>query len=458
LWESKRPPGAGVRRFPLLGLVLLTLILAATGLPGGAAAQEGPRLLASSVESQFPKGILFRLEVAGPRDITEITLRFRLVAERFARYDRLEFAPSPSVRAELLVRTDTAERFIPPGAELEYFFEVKDVGGVTLVTPPQRFTLLDPRFTWEQVQGDGVSILYHGPLQALAQEVLKSTQATLRRMGALMGVQEHQPLRLTLYNTWSEMRQALPPKSQVQESTLITEGTLFPDTGVILVLGSIPRVAGVTSHEVVHFLMEEAMGSLTRIVPAWLNEGLAEYGSTGPNPSFDRALAQALAQGRLLPLTSLTSPPGVPEDVILMYGQGKSVVAYLVETYGAGPFQALLANLRQGLGIDAALEAAYGFDRQGLDNRWRKVLGAPPLPAGGPGQGRPTPVPYPSIVPFGAETPTPFLPAAASQTPASNPPAAASGACGRAQGPADPLPWLALGMVAALAVRRRTGR
>ena len=391
-------------------------------------AQEEIRLVSASVESRFPQGILFQIEVAGPREITEITLRFHVLGERSQRYDNVDLLPAPTVRAEHLVRTDTADRYIPPGAEIEYSFEVQDTAGNKLETEPQRFTLLDPRFQWQRIPGGQATILYYGPAQELARQVLRDAEATLERVGALMGVEVQDPLRLTLYNSFRDMREALPPRSQVQESTLIVEGISFGDTGVILVLGSVLRVGGVTSHEVVHFLMRQAMGGLSRLVPAWLNEGLAEYGSTAPNPSFDFALARAVEADQLLPLTSLTAPPGRPGDVILFYGEGKSAVTFMVETYGAEPLQRLLQGLREGLTIDAALEAAYGFDRVGLETRWREAIGAPPLPEGAGVRALPTSVPLPIIIPFGVATPTPFPTATPALTDQG------SGGCGRGSG------------------------
>ncbi len=391
--------------------------------PYPAAAQSGTgiRLVSSSAESRFPHGVVFRVEAQAAREISAITLRFRVLGQRALRYDNLEFAPALSVETEILVRTDTAERFIPPGAELEYFYEIQDETGAALTTQPQRFILLDPRFDWQSIREQSVSISYYGPVRPVAQQVLSDAQDTIERMGALIGVEVQRPLRLTMYNSWAEMRQALPPRSQVSEAALITEGVHFPSTGVVLILASAPRVAGVTSHELVHFLLDEAMGPLVQLVPAWLNEGLAEYGSTAPSPSYDFALDSAVAQDRLIPLTSLNVPPGVPRDAILMYGEGKSVVTFMVQTHGPEKLRGLLRRLAEGVSIDDALEAAYGFDRVGLEQQWRRSIGAPPLPQAGFEEARPTPAAYPTIVPFGVETPTPFPPSSRAPTPSPAP-------------------------------------
>ena len=462
---SASPPGPGRVRARRRGLVLaLAALLLAAGLvqPQAVAAQDAPRLLSSEMESRFPEGIFFQAAVEGSAPVTEITLQYRVLGESVSRYNTFEFEAARSVEADLLVRTDTAGRYIPPGAEIEFFFDIVDADGNRTETAPQTFTLLDPRFEWTRIEGDRASILYYRGAERLAQDVLETSEDTLERMGALLGVQVEEPLKLTMYNNFRDMRGALPPRSQVQESSLIIEGVSFGSTGVVLVLGDIARVKGVTAHEVVHFLVDQAMGGVSRLIPAWLNEGLAEYGNPEPSPSFDLALATALSGGELLPLTSLTSPPGQPGDVILFYGESKSAVTYMVETHGEGPMQRLLAGLREGLSIDSALEAAYGFDRVGLEARWRESIGAEPVEA--QASVRPTAIPLPTIVPFGAAAPAASSPA---PTPASQPAAtptptapveAPSGGCTAAAPSAD-LALVLLPVAAGLMLRgvRRRG-
>jgi len=277
-----------------LGLLLvLSAILLVLLLPEVARAQEGAgvsdALVTTIVRSRFPDGIRFDISVSGSRKIVDVRLRYRVLGERATRYGRLDFEPTMQLENEFTVRTDTADRYIPPGVEIEYALEITDEDGLLTETKPQRFILLDPRFQWQRLDSPGGYIYYHGPQRDRALRVLDAAQTALTTMGALMGVTDTGPLRMTMYNGVNEMRVALPTTSAVQEESLITEGVSFGDTGVILVLGSTPRVEGVTSHETVHFLVRHATGNLSRIVPAWLNEGLAEYGNVEPSGSYDRA-------------------------------------------------------------------------------------------------------------------------------------------------------------------------
>ncbi len=51
---------------------------------------------------------------------------------------------------------------------------------------------------------------------------------------------------------------------------------------------------------------------------------------------------------------------------------------YLNDTYGPEKFAQLFAEIKGGKRIDAALEAVYGFDQDGLDNEWRAANGLAP--------------------------------------------------------------------------------
>ena len=442
-----------------LGLLLvLSAILLVLLLPEVARAQEGAgvsdALVTIIVRSRFPDGIRFDISVSGSRKIVDVRLRYRVLGERATRYGRLDFEPTTQLENEFTVRTDTADRYIPPGVEIEYALEITDEDGLLTETKPQRFILLDPRFQWQRLDSPGGYIYYHGPQRDRALRVLDAAQTALTTMGALMGVTDTGPLRMTMYNGVTEMRVALPTTSAVQEESLITEGVSFGDTGVILVLGSTPRVEGVTSHETVHFLVRHATGNLSRIVPAWLNEGLAEYGNVEPSGSYDRALDFRSSEGTLLPLTSLTTVPGKPEDVILMYGEARSVVAYMVDTYGSASLQKLLEGMRSGMGIDDALTAAYGFDRTGLEAEWRVSIGVPALEATPSRSALPTAIPRPTLVPFGVATliPSTQLPHLV-DPPLRSPTPASSGGGGRPSGhaPIDiagPATLLLLGLLA----------
>ncbi len=155
----------------------------------------------------------------------------------------------------------------------------------------------------------------------------------------------------------------------------------FSDERVLLVHGFDPTVTGTVSHEFTHLLVGEAAGPARTQVPSWLNEGLAEYGNIDPTDDYDAALRYGIFTRRIKPLWYQGAFGGTPEDIIIAYGQARSVVGYMIGTYGPDRMAALFPVLQRTLNIDQALLEVYGMDQFGLDSAWRESLGLDPLPS-----------------------------------------------------------------------------
>jgi len=432
---------------------LLFLLLAWALALGGTSPlrASGPEILSAEGESRFPEGILFRVSARSHRDIVRVTVRFRVAGEEVTRYDHAQVEPAPQVEVAHRVRTDTADRYIPPGVRITWWVEVEDAGGAVARTEPRAFDLLDPARTWKRLERDGLTLFYYGPVESRAATVMEAMVQAVRRMAPLLGLEPdlEEPIRVVMFNNYPDALRALPPTSPTLRSTLVTEGLAFSDLGVILLLGDDPQVRGVIAHEVTHILVHRATREAVLPIPAWLNEGLAEYGNVEPTGTYDAYLQEGIRRNRLFPLTALNTLPGRPEDVILAYGQARSVVRYLIEVYGPERMTALIRALNGGQDIDSALRTVYGFDRRELDRRWREWVGAPPPPAEEAPRLPPTPTPLPTFAPerfYPTPTPTPAGPPAPTPT---TPP----GGCRPGAGVA--LEVLLLPLAAALRARSR---
>jgi hypothetical protein len=138
--------------------------------------------------------------------------------------------------------------------------------------------------------------------------------------------------------------------------------------------------------------------------PAWLDEGLAQYYEFGrPEAGLER-VESAAQQGRLLPLVSLSGGFGRdPEQVRLSYDQSLSAVTYLLETWGDPGLQGLIAALKSGKPVRAAVESALGVTWEEFEAGWITWLGVPTTPAAPP---TPTPTLVRPTAPSGWPTPT----------------------------------------------------
>jgi hypothetical protein len=232
----------------------------------------------------------------------------------------------------------------------------------------------------------------------------------------VLGIEPTEPIRIVAYNSYFEMTAALPFNSQIQQGRVHTEGMAFGDERVVMVQSLGPTIRGIVSHEVTHLATAEAARRAFRRMPAWLKEGLAEYGNLAPTSEYDDALARGIRNGRIKPLSDLDTLGGTPDDIIMGYGQSQSVVRYMVAEHGEAKIAELMEAIQGAFDIDQALLQVYGLDLYGLDSRWRTATGLEPLPSPDepdltiperqPATPRPSPTP---TQPPATATPTPTL-------------------------------------------------
>jgi len=389
-----------LRRGKLLFLLFVPCLFVFTSLSVYADDNSPIEVLYSGAISEFPEGIRFQLKTSSDNKIASIAVRFNTGQGTTGSYNYLKFEEEFVVDSELFWRTNTSTRYIPPGTVIRYHFEIEDNAGNSFITEPTDFIYHDARFTWDELSRGPVTVSYHGPVQKRAQLVLDATIETLQHMGPILGADTEEPIRVTMYNNVKEMLVALPPGSTTIRRELITEGQAFVKVGTLLVLGGGRGAIGTTSHEVTHILTHRAGDSVYRTVPSWLDEGLAEYGNIDPGFSYDIALEFAIATDRLLPITSLPVLPGTPDDIIIFYGQGRSIVRFMIEVFGAEKIKALMAAMKSGRNIDDAITLIYNMGRVELENRWRTAIGAPLFSPEGRERSVPTRIARPTLQPY----------------------------------------------------------
>ena len=334
-------------------------------------------------ESRFPEGVKFFLEVNSIEPITDIRVYFEKMGQSSRRsYRSLEFEQGTSVSAEFLMRSGSGGQYIPPGTRIEYFFEIYDSSGEANRTEEVTFIYLDPQFEWRTISDGLITVFFHGEsMKDVGRTILEAASATLKYMRPVLGIDPKEPLHIVTYGHYRDMSIALPFRSEATSKHLITQGMAFREERVLLVHGQSGSVVGTTSHEFTHLLLADAAGRAIQRVPTWLNEGLAEYGNQHSSGEYARYLQYAIKNGELKPLWHLGTFSGSPGEVLLGYGQGQSVVEYLVSAYGQNKMAELILNIKSTFDIDAALELTYGFDQHGLDSEWRRSLGVEPLPS-----------------------------------------------------------------------------
>ncbi len=374
------------------------------------------KIKSSSVTSEFPDGFRFLLEASHDNDITFVAVRLKVGQQTSASFNYLcdasgqgaetwrcdELDVGKVVDGELLWRTNTAANYIPPETLITYSFEIEDSEGNTLETEQEEFIYRDIRYEWKEVSDGPVTVAYHGPVLTRANIVLETVIETIDTMAPLLGAEAEGPIRVAVYNNNLEMLGALPRGSATIRRELITEGQVFFEMGVLLMLGGGTRAKGTASHEVTHILVHRAADGVFRRAPSWVQEGLAEYANVEPGSgiSYELALEFAIATGRLLPIVYMGTLPGDPEDVIIFYGQARSMIRMMIDEWGIEKMNQLMKVMKSGKDVNDALTEVYGFDRQGLDDQWRDSVGAPRYVPPNVDELKLTPIPKTVVLPF----------------------------------------------------------
>ncbi|PKB72360.1 MAG: hypothetical protein BZY87_00805 [SAR202 cluster bacterium Io17-Chloro-G6] len=372
-----------MRAFVFVTIVVLFVGMAFSASSVTRADEGNIQVVEAKAESQFPDGIRFSVTANSVDVIDDIRVFFNKVDQQGrSAYRSVDFEPGDSVAGESLLPSGSGGDYFPPGTKIEYSFEVRDKAGGVVRTDTQEFVYQDNRFEWETVVEDLITVYYYGEyVRDRAETVLEAAKENLEKMLPVLGIAPTEPLRIVSYNNYRHMSTALPFRSQAVSEGLQTQGMAFSNERVLLVHGFDPTVTGTVSHEFTHLLVGEAAGKAIGQVPSWLNEGLAEYGNIDPTDDYDAALRYGIFTRRIKPLWYQGAFGGTPEDIIIAYGQARSVVGYMIRTYGPERMAALFPVLQRTLSIDQALMEVYGMDQFGLDSAWRVSLGLEPLPS-----------------------------------------------------------------------------
>jgi hypothetical protein len=404
-------------------------------------------ILSDEATVSYPHTVTFRLELAPGQRVSSAALRYD-VAQRSCVEVSSEVPVAPDGNSLEWTWVMSRSGNPPPGSELWWQWELRDEAGNTFYTPQQSLTLEDDRFQWRTVSSDDVHLhWYEG--DEVGPALLDAAVAGLQRLEEEMGIELQEEVNLYIYANAADMREAI---LYVQDWA---GGVAFSDYNTILIGVSPREVEGWGSDTVRHELTHLVLGQfgwscLGGSRPTWLEEGMATYAEGPPSEGTLADINWAIEQDAFFPLRTLGGAfPAHGSDAGLAYSQSYSVVAFLLEEYGARQLQELILLLAQGLDDDEALQQVYGFNVDGLEVAWREAIGAPPrsIPA------TVTPVSaagVPTVMPLSAPGDVP-TPASAAAPPDTSTPGA--GFCGLGF-----VPLLLLGVFGSVVQRRRRKR
>lgn len=141
-----------------------------------------------------------------------------------------------------------------------------------------------------------------------------------------------------------------------------------------------PFVDGPLPHELAHLVLRDLIG-LTRKVPLWLDEGVAQMMEAGKTRTAKMYVQQLLETDNFMSVGTLTKlniyRVRDRQLVNMFYMEACCLVDFLVAKFGAGKFYRLCCKIRDGKSLDNALKDAYPGSIRNVDElneKWKKYL------------------------------------------------------------------------------------
>ena len=363
---------------------------------------------------KFPIAVTFSAQINSTANITSVVLEYgtdqltcgEVLAKAFP-----AFTPGTSVDVEWTWEMRQSGS-LPPGATIWWRWRYTDASGKETLSDQQTITWLDSDHDWKTTSAENLNLHWYSGDQAFAQDLLNASTNGLEFNKTKSGLTAQSPIDLYIFANTNDLK-----KSILYEPSW-TGGQAFPDHDIVIIGISQSELdwgRDAIVHELTHVLVGHLTFSCLGGVPTWLNEGLAVYSEGELDSASQQQLEDAIKNDTLLTVRSLSAGfSEVPDKAYLSYSQSYSIVDFLIGTYGQDKMTQLLTSLRDGSTVDNALENTYGFNVEGLDDAWRKAVGAPPRAASAQPTAQPTPTYVPTIVPISGaplanqiSTPTP---------------------------------------------------
>lgn len=353
--------------------VVIGLLLALFA-PWPVAAQGEIRILDSSVATEFPDSLTFKLSLESAVNITDIRLRYKMARESFADVTSeayIDFTPSKKVAVSWTLEMLKIGG-LPPGALIDYWWLVTDASGGRLTTEPSEVNFSDFRYPWLSLKASGITLYWYDGDQAFAEELMASAEKVLAKLREDTGATLVRPVELYIYANYNDLIGAMINPQEW------TGGVAFSRYGIIIIGIAQDRLSwgkGAVAHELTHLVISQMTSNPYNDLPTWLDEGLAMYTEGVLGPEYVSYLNKAIANNSLISVRSLASPFSANSaQSYLSYAESFTVVDFLISKYGQEKMLELLLTFKGGSSYDDALKKVYGFDMDELNSLWQSYL------------------------------------------------------------------------------------
>ncbi|MGC9361124.1 MAG: hypothetical protein ACP5G7_12280, partial [Anaerolineae bacterium] len=176
----------------------------------------------------------------------EVILFYGMVGEPVVRKIYPEMAPGSSLKLSHTEELEPGQ--FAPGTRLRAWWEVVLRSGETVSLPEEQLTYVDQEIEWQQLQGEQVTLHWHGRAESRAEDLLALAEDVIDRLAREMGVPRPGEATIWVYNNERDMSRATSARSESYDARVVTLGMAMGD-GTLLLLGSHSDVRETLAHE-----------------------------------------------------------------------------------------------------------------------------------------------------------------------------------------------------------------
>ena len=356
----------------IIVISLLTVLISSVT----ARADDGLKVVESSVAAAFPYQLTFNLEAESDVDITDIRLHYKVDRDHFAVVTSeiiIEFIPSTRVTAGWtwdMIKSGG----LPTGTAIEYWWTLIDAGDKRIETERYSIQFNDERYQWRSLTEGDITLYWYQGNDNFASQLMMVAHEALVRLAADAGAYLQRPVRLYIYASAQDLQGAMIFPQEW------TGGVAYTTHGVVAIGISTMNIdwgKRTIVHELTHLITHQMTYNPYNSLPVWLNEGLSMYAEGEMEPLFENYLEQAVMNDELISVRSLVSPFSAAAQLsYLSYAQSMSIVDFLIDNYGQERMLELLNTFKRGSSYDGALMTVYGFNMDGLNDLWQDYITA----------------------------------------------------------------------------------
>jgi hypothetical protein len=316
-----------------------------------------------TVESHYPEGITFRIEICGRSASSNVFFYYTTAADttQYAGWTEEKWSLDEGQTGdncdERKFYLETKDFEIPPFSPIRYYWSVED-GGKTSQSSHYIYYYRDTSHEWKSTEDPHFIIWWHDRPDSFGDDVRSIASKANEDQAKFYSLSLQAPIVIVIVNSSEEF-------FAWQSEQSYAGGMAFPDINLTIQLvdGSVSYrdwLNDVIPHEISHIYFYNLVKRYSG-APYWLNEGLATYQEYNDHLYEWADIKDAYANKHLLSLRDLEYDFGdAEEDIDLAYAESYYAVLYMDEFYSREALSKLLTEFHNGSGEEAAFRNAFG--------------------------------------------------------------------------------------------------